>query len=406
MNQNIAMLEKLKGMLKRPLLVGFVASLFIPAMADDITISQDDVDMGMVSTMETFLINSGDTVTLLSGTDFVVDIPDVQRWQFRNYGTFNIESGAYFKVSNTSYTGSNNTAYNVAGNMNISGEAVFLRYASSNTTAGLFLAFDGYGNGPAGTVTVEAEGILRTYYTTEAGSTNETGTCRVHVGWLDSGVTSSKLVLKTGSTICSQGIELYKGASLRIEKGVSMYDNLAQTAETFIIVNRGSSSSESVKIELGDGFEYSRQFLIKGSSYTNIIFDKQKSEGVFLGGILSYDSLDTNSASINFINFTNNYLLLGTNNGITISGDDGSIIKLAAFNSYWKTMDMVFTAYGDDNMTEGFSSGWYFQEAYGDDGEVIGAYLNNSNFPIPEPAHFAFIFGVLALIGVFANRRI
>ncbi len=181
-----------------------------------------------------------------------------------------------------------------------------------------------------------------------------------------------------------------------------MYENLNQTSTTFIILGSGSTST----LEFGDGAVYKQSLLVKNNSNTSIVLDGQKSDILTLGTIYSYDSSTSNKATLNFVNFENNYILLNENCGFTISGDDGSAIELAAFNDNWKTMEAIFTAYEDESMTEGFSGGWYFEEAYGDDGELLGVYLNNSNFPIPEPADFAFIFGVLALIGVLAKRRL
>ncbi len=220
MKDKYRMFERVNGF--RNLLAALPAAFFFSvAMAEDITISQEDIAAGKFPTSTTLTIDSGDNVTLLRGTDYVINIESsTQRWQFLNSGIFNIEAGAYFKVSNANNALSSGMSCNAAGNLNISGEAVFLRYSTSNTASGLWLIYDSYGSGAPGTVTVEDGGILRAYYTNVQGSTNETGTCRIMVGWNSNSQTSSKLVLKAGSTVCAQGIELYKGATLRVEKEV------------------------------------------------------------------------------------------------------------------------------------------------------------------------------------------
>ena len=377
------------------------AICFIPAvMAEDIIITQEGIDMGLFPTNESFSTGQYDNVTVASGTDYIIDVIDgSQRWQFINNGVFNIESGAYFKVSNSAHTeSSGSTCINIAGTMNIAGEATFLRYGTSLYACGLFLAHNGYSYGPAGTVTVDNGGILRVYYTPEVGSVNEQATARVFIGYSGS-TTSSKLVLKSGSTLVAQGVELYNGAALRVEKNASLYGNLAQTATTFVIVN----TSASATIEFGDGANYKESILVKNDSSVTISFDELKDENVTIKSIVSYDNQEGNSTKVNFLNFANDYLILTDSDTVVINDEDGSILQIAAFSSSWEAMEAIFTAYNEEGT--GFSDGWYFEEAYGDDGELLGVYLNNSNFPIPEPADFAFIFGALALVGVLAKRK-
>lgn len=378
--------------------------------------------------IERFYIGEGgNTGTLnVSGANTVLnallDTSIVGKASANSSGTLNISGGATVNTGRFVLSDGAGTGFTLTGAVNITGTG------SSMSTSGPFIA----GRRSGSNVNVSNGGAL----STDTGGTNEVAasliigereaptTVVIDNATLD--VSQSLRIADGGASAANGQLDIINGASVTVANelvvnlgtGAGHAEMLVSGSGTTLQVNSSASGSSWIGGRVTGDTASGRMVVADGASvsFTGPLNVRQDGKLVIDGASVSASSffLRQGDAEIGFVLNTGHFAPLLTTTGLVGLNQDGAtgILDLALAPDFSADLNDTFTliAYGGnlngtfDGYSEGstITSGAYaFELSYGTGNSSA---ITLTTTAIPEPAHFAVLFGVLAAIMVLRRK--
>lgn len=193
------------------------------------------------------------------------------------------------------------------------------------------------------------------------------------------------MTLNKGSDVTVAQKYLFQGLGITTENVLNLYTNIKKEAGGLAEIS--FASANGLTINVGDGVSMGEWNMgtVVNNGTIKLNLAENKSQGISIESFLG----NSGTGSIDIDNFENYYIEIMNISNLNIEDDKLIIGGLKSV-----------VLKGIDQETDiGYTTGWSIDEL---DGHY---FLNNSNFPIPEPSEYAAIFGALALVFVFFRRR-